>query len=332
MRPTRLTIGFAGATLAFARALPAATPIYSFETLYNNAGLPDPTGTRPDGFFAVGGGTSVARDTVGTTDGSSSLKFSMVAPATFSGARTAQLRPELDDPAVYALVCDVTIPATGNFAGGFARLGITAFGNNQSQGIIGGQAQTTSTAEANIELAPGTYHVTVPLIARGNPITFDANVPFHTIFGDDPDTQMVAGEFQYYINKSGDSPILVYIDNVLVAKAGDINGDGRLDPDDYALIDRGLLRTFPVDAPPGWVNGDLNTDGSVNANDYLLLDTAYVQQQGGTLSPALLADRQAKFGGDYVSALTAAVPEPSAAALVAVAAVATRTRRRHARR
>src|SRR5262249_36776579 len=159
----------------------------------------------------------------------------------------------------------------------WARLGITEFGNNEGQGLTGGQAQTTPAAEANISLAPGTYHVTIPLIARGNPITFDFNVPFYTIFGTDPGTQLIPSEFQYYVNKSTStdpaSALLIYIDNVRVALKGDVNGNGTIDTDDYGLIDRGIKLTYPSDSPPGWINGDLNTDGLVDASDYLILDT-----------------------------------------------------------
>jgi hypothetical protein len=87
---------------------------------------------------------------------------------------------------------------------------------------------------------------------------------------------------------------------------GDANQDGLVGPDDYALLDRGLAKHLS-----GWGNGDFNGDGAIDAADYLLIDTQYAQQQGGTLSPGLLADREARFGAGYVAALTAAVPEPA---------------------
>lgn len=304
-------IFLAAASLALADRAASAQTLYSFETLYNSTGNPDPSGTRPDGFIFNGPGTTIARSTIGTTDGAFSLRFTQLAPVTFTGAITTVLRPELDDPAVYALVCDVTVPETGAFAGGFARLGITMFGNNEEQGAMGQPAQTTSEAEANIELAPGTHHVTVPLIARGNPITFDLNVPFHTIFGPDTSTQMTPSSFQYYINKSNDSALTVYIDNVHVAKTGDIDGNGTINGDDFALIDRGITRTYAPDSPPGWINGDLNTDGFVNAADYAILNAAYAQQQFPPAGP----------GG------IGAVPEPAAVAGVAFVLVAARRRR-----
>lgn len=105
---------------------------------------------------------------------------------------------------------------------------------------------------------------------------------------------------------------------------GDVNGDGRINADDYALIDRGYH-----DHLTGHVNGDLNADGTVDAADYLQIDTAFALA-GNPLSPQFLADRQQEFGDAYVTQLLASVPEPAglgfAAALVTLVG-----RRRHHR-
>lgn len=103
--------------------------------------------------------------------------------------------------------------------------------------------------------------------------------------------------------------------------AGDVNGDGTIDGDDYALMDRGYQLQLA-----GHVNGDLNGDGVVDAADYLEVDTAFGMQGG--LSAELLADRTARFGEGYVAELMAAVPEPVGLAWVVVAAGAVGGRRR----
>jgi autotransporter-associated beta strand protein len=108
---------------------------------------------------------------------------------------------------------------------------------------------------------------------------------------------------------------------------GDLNLDGKIDGDDFTLMDRGFAKHLT-----GWVNGDVNSDGSVTTADYLLMDAAYGHQSGGVLSPDFLATRQAEFGSAYVSALVAAVPEPTSLGLIAAGAVGLlgRRRRRHA--
>lgn len=108
------------------------------------------------------------------------------------------------------------------------------------------------------------------------------------------------------------------------AIGGDANLDEQINPDDYALIDRGFGKHLT-----GWSNGDFNQDGTINQADYLLIDTSYGLQEGG-LSQEFLAMREAEFGEAYVAELTAAVPEPSVAAmaLVAVGCTAATSRRR----
>jgi hypothetical protein len=56
------------------------------------------------------------------------------------------------------------------------------------------------------------------------------------------------------------------------------------------------------------------------------MDAAYAAQTG-VLSPELLAEREGEFGGGYVAALVAAVPEPCLA-VVACAVLAPVRRRR----
>jgi Dockerin type I domain len=95
---------------------------------------------------------------------------------------------------------------------------------------------------------------------------------------------------------------------------GDVNGDGLLNADDYALIDRGYAAGLT-----GHVNGDLNGDGVVNAADFLIIDTAFAKANGDILSPDFLAERDAQFGAGYVAELEAAVPEPTCIAACGLA-------------
>lgn len=102
---------------------------------------------------------------------------------------------------------------------------------------------------------------------------------------------------------------------------GDLNLDGRVGADDYALLDRGFGAHRS-----GWVNGDVNYDGTVDAADYLLTDRSYALN-GSRLTPGFLAAREAQFGPAYIAALEHAVPEPSVVALLTMAAVVHMRRR-----
>ncbi|HZZ41838.1 MAG TPA: dockerin type I repeat-containing protein [Tepidisphaeraceae bacterium] len=88
---------------------------------------------------------------------------------------------------------------------------------------------------------------------------------------------------------------------------GDANLDGKINADDYALLDRGFAQQ-PAD--PHWTNGDFNYDGIVNSADYLLIDKSFALQSG-TLSPTFLAERESQFGDAYVTQLLTSIPEPS---------------------
>jgi hypothetical protein len=226
-----LTAAAAATTVPFATPAQAATPIYSFETLYNAAvpPAPDPLGTRPDGYHNNGGGTTVLRDTIGTTDGGFSLKFTQVAGQTFSAAIT-EVIPDIatvNHVNTFAIALDVTIPTDGAFAGAFARIGITEFGNNTPRMLMGQAAQTIANAEQNIELVPGTYRITIPLYARVNPADPDFDefdVPFSEVFGPDGEQQLTEPtSFQFYVNKSSDSGSTMYFDNVQAIALGQLS-------------------------------------------------------------------------------------------------------------
>jgi autotransporter-associated beta strand protein len=207
----------AAISLAASRVRAGSTLVYSFETLYDNTDTINPAGTRPDDFHPNGGGATVTQSTIGVTDGSHSMEFTQVAGATFTGAQTEVVPAIINDPNTVALTFNLTIPATGNFAGAFARIGASEFGNNDSDPsnpIDGAQVQTIASSECNIDLAPGTYQFTIPLIAISNPVTGDNNVPFSSCFGTDTSSQLTPASFEFYFNKSNTSALNVYIDNV----------------------------------------------------------------------------------------------------------------------
>lgn len=117
---------------------------------------------------------------------------------------------------------------------------------------------------------------------------------------------------------------------------GDLNFDGKVNGDDYALLDRSLLLygvSTGVD-PRGistgtatWVNGDVNYDGIIDASDFALIDKTYSLLNGG-LSPDFLAMREAQFGEEYVTHLLASVPEPTSVGLLGIGGGAALIKRR----
>jgi autotransporter-associated beta strand protein len=107
--------------------------------------------------------------------------------------------------------------------------------------------------------------------------------------------------------------------------AGDANLNGRIDTDDYTLLDRGLAR-----GGSSWITGDFTYDGQVTSADYLLIDRS-LASQSGPLSAALLALREAQFGADYVSALVTSIPEPASLLAACGLALLPLTRRRYRR-
>ncbi|HZZ42852.1 MAG TPA: dockerin type I domain-containing protein [Tepidisphaeraceae bacterium] len=110
---------------------------------------------------------------------------------------------------------------------------------------------------------------------------------------------------------------------------GDLNLDGKLNADDYALLDRQVAK-FGLGSAATWTTGDLNYDGVVTSADYMIIDTAF-GQQSGSLSPEFLAEREAEFGPGYVAQLVAAVPEPGSILLLFTIAPFITARRRRDR-
>ncbi len=101
---------------------------------------------------------------------------------------------------------------------------------------------------------------------------------------------------------------------------GDANLDGKVDGQDYALIDAGYLSHGTL---TGWYNGDFNYDGEVDASDYTLIDNAF-NLQAGTIGSSVVASPTALVAAatDEIAPVTgtSAVPEPASVGLLAAAA------------
>jgi hypothetical protein len=211
MRKNLLCVAAAVAIIACASSARAAdTLIYGFE--------PDAQGFGPNG-----GGVTVAQDTIGATEGTHSLKTSVVAGATFVGALTGNVPAILNNPpGVDHVTFDMTIPQGGQYTGtGFDVLGITIFGSNAPLGQFGLQAQFAPLFHIDGKL-PGTYtDITIPLTGATNPLTFTTNQTFNQIFttGTPDANHLNPSGFEFFINKSNDSATTVYFDNVRIGSA-----------------------------------------------------------------------------------------------------------------
>jgi hypothetical protein len=178
-----------------------AALLYSFE----NGDVPN----NVDGFAPNGGGVTVSHDTIGATNGTGSMKLVTSVGGTFVGALSTSAVPlaTLDNPSISGVSFDITTAAP-QYAGNYADIGITLFVANPGLGEFGEQFQTNFVPSDNIDLAPGTYHVT------------------HPLYGNDPDTgtpesysQLLANGFvptgfEFFISKDATAAATVYLDNV----------------------------------------------------------------------------------------------------------------------
>jgi hypothetical protein len=266
-----------------------------------------------EGFAPNGGAFPVVRDTIGATDGSSSLRVNVPSGATFVGALTSSLHPAIGNPGelgagIDHVTFDLTItqpfgppPPTPV---GFAVVGITIFA--QKGGVFGIPVQFRH--EFHIDgLAAGTHPVKIDLLDAHPyaPDFLNDNFSFNEVFGGLDD--LTPTGFQFFFNKTGSAnnhPLTVYIDNVRVGLTpasvpGDYNGNGTVDAADYVLWRDG-----------GPLQNEVADPGTVSAADY----DAW----------------RARFGNPSAGGVGsfAAVPEPAAAvALIIAGACVLATRR-----
>ncbi|MCI0538171.1 MAG: hypothetical protein L0Z50_23440 [Verrucomicrobiales bacterium] len=243
-------LGVAGAAAVVVGAASAQADVlqYSFETLYNEMGMPDPLGTRPDGFHTNPNAPNnfVAQDTFGVTDGMFSLRYSQIPAATFTGAITelGVPFPVINAPTTSAISMDVTIKPGEEFTGVFANLGLTEFGEHPTMGE--GQAQTIAAVEQPVDLEAGTYRLVIPLIARNRPYDpFELDISFHDIVntGANP---MTPTSFQFYVNKDTSSALAIYVDNMQAVTS---NSAAWKNPGDGNWSDAASWAGFPVVVP-----------------------------------------------------------------------------------
>jgi hypothetical protein len=118
------------------------------------------------------------------------------------------------------------------------------------------------------------------------------------------DTALFAGQ-----TINGQSTVAMY------TYAGDLNLDGTINPDDYALISF----NDPDPTATGYYNGDINYDGDINADDFAAIDFNFNNQGAPFPTGSALGDVRA-------------VPEPSVCGLALLLALAgSRSRKRRRR-
>ena len=87
---------------------------------------------------------------------------------------------------------------------------------------------------------------------------------------------------------------------------GDVDGNGRINADDYFRIDSGFLSAIPS---PSYRDGDFNFDDRINADDYFMIDSAFLGQTvilGDTAPTALSAVVSAATASDVASSFSGA--------------------------
>lgn len=286
-----LVLCLAVSPLATSKAYSQGTLAYSFED-----GL---QGFAANGTFIL----PVTQDTIGATDGTTSLKMDLLQNATYVGALTGEIDPSIigDPPGIESLTFDLTIP-TQFPLDGFVDIFVVFFGIQQGTAEpayeVSFQFDTTNRVSIG-DLAPGTYPITMEFNEAFHPLDFEnfEPRPFNDIFsaeGTGDPIDLIPVGFQITVNKSTQAPWVGYIDNVRFS------------------------------SEPG-APGDFDADGDVDGRDFL------VWQRGETsppLDPAALVAWQDNYGTGGLSAL-ASVPEPATALLLfAVSGCYFGTRRR----
>lgn len=270
------------------------------------------------GFGPNGLGVTVTQDTIGATEGTQSMKVSLVEGATFEGALTTELLPFIGDPpGLDFIVFDLTITEQFPEEANFVDAGITVFASTQPDfpgGPFEGLSIQFQADQVQLgDLPVGTHEVRMNLLNAVNPLTFTSQ-SFNEIVGElgsDPN-DLIPTSFQIYINKSADAPWTGYFDNIRTGSiggpnGGDYNGDGVVNAADYTV----WRDSFPLGlGGDGTTTGDLLgvPDGTIDESDY----DYWAQEYGNVIASA------------------SGVPEPSTVFLTLVAGVvgmlATRTR------
>lgn len=83
---------------------------------------------------------------------------------------------------------------------------------------------------------------------------------------------------------------------------GDANFDGRIDIDDYFIIDVGFARHL---AAPRYEDGDFDHSGAIDADDYFLIDRSYIGQNEAGGVPMLVSGPAASLASPSTAALSA---------------------------
>jgi hypothetical protein len=235
------------------------------------------------GFGPNGGGITVSQDTIGATNGTHSLKVSLVGGQTFAGALTSTIDPSIygNPPGLDHVLFDLTIVQRFDILNpnpppdrlGFARIGVFAFGATQPDGggmQIFDKAQLANVAEDEVpigNLEPGTYRdLRIDMDKLTDPLDFGTK-SFNQIFGVlGSGSDLIPTGFQFYINKSGgaDFPLTIYIDNVRFGTSvpGDYNGNDVVDAADYVLWKK---TTSPT---PASFRNEVASIGTIDAADY----------------------------------------------------------------
>lgn len=245
------------------------------------------------GFAANGSGIMpLTQDTIGATEGASSLKVELLQSATYVGALAGNLDPSIigDPPGIHSVSFDLTIPTQFPLEG-FVDIFVVFFGVQvgTTEPVLEVSFQyDLDNRKAVGDLAPGTYPLTMEFNSAFHPldfVNFDPR-PFNDIFGVEGSgnpIDLIPVGFQITVNKSTQAPWVGYIDNV---------------------------RFSSTEGAPG----DFDVDGDVDGNDFL------VWQRGETtppLDPGLLAAWKANFGSGGGGVVVAgAVPEPASGLLL----------------
>ena len=193
----------------------------------------------------------ITQDTIGATHGTSSMKMSLLQNATYVGAITGELDPNIigDPPGVFSMSFDLTL--TEAFpAEGFVDLFVVFFGVQQGTTEPGLEVsfQFDPTNRVGVgDLAPGTHPITMQFNEAFHPLDFEnfEARPFNDIFGVEGSgpIDLIPVGFQLTVNKSTQAPWVAYIDNIRFSSTegtpGDFDGDGDVDGRDFLAWQRG---------------------------------------------------------------------------------------------